>query len=121
MAHWCKIACMSTEALHKVPQVTRGDRLRMSLRDAGVGVQEMADYLGVGRNTVSRWINDKIPPSKQTFRLWAMRTGVPLVWLETGAAPVVGPGPEGYTARDLNPEPADLVSRMIRFRLGGVA
>lgn len=84
--------------------------MRMALRDAGVGVQEIADYLDVARNTVSRWINDRGEPSKQTMRLWAIRTGVPLVWLETGAAPTEPSGPEGYTTRDSNPEPADLAS-----------
>ena len=62
-----------------VPQFTRGDRMRIALRHAGVGVQEMADYLGVGRNTVSTWINDRITPSRQTVMLWAMRCGVPVI------------------------------------------
>ena len=82
--------------------------MRIALRHAGVGVQEMADYLGVGRNTVSTWINDRITPSRQTVMLWAMRCGVPVIWLETGQAPAE-PGPDGgsYTTRDSNPEPAD--------------
>jgi transcriptional regulator with XRE-family HTH domain len=41
----------------------------------------MADYLGVARNTVSTWINGRIAPSKQTLRLWALRTGVDYEWL----------------------------------------
>jgi transcriptional regulator with XRE-family HTH domain len=45
-----------------------------SLRQANIGVQDMADYLDVARNTVSTWTHDKISPSKQTLRLWAMRT-----------------------------------------------
>jgi transcriptional regulator with XRE-family HTH domain len=55
--------------------------MRKALREADIGVQEMADYLGVARNTVSTWINGRIPPSKQTLRLWAMRTGVSYEWL----------------------------------------
>lgn len=107
----CNNLCMSTQVIgpSRIPQQTRGDRMRMALRHAGVGVQEMASYLGVARNTVSTWINDRITPSKQTLRLWAMRCAVPLVWLETGKAPDE-PGPEGlsYTTRDSNPEPAGL-------------
>ena len=84
------------------------DRMRRALRISGVTVQDVADYLGVARNTVSTWINGHIVPSKQTLRLWAMRTGVPFAWLETGQVPADdGKGPESYTTRDLNPEPAD--------------
>jgi len=61
--------------------------MRRVLRHAGIGVQEMADYLDVDRSTVSTWINDRIEPSTQTLRLWSMRTGVPLEWLRHGDEP----------------------------------
>jgi transcriptional regulator with XRE-family HTH domain len=64
-----------------VPSWDLADRMRKSLRHADIGVQEMADYLGVARNTVSTWINGRIEPSTQTLRLWAMRTGVSYKWL----------------------------------------
>ena len=102
------------------------DRMRKSLRVTGIGVQEMADYLDVARNTVGNWINGRIHPSTQTLRLWALRTGVSFEWLRDGteAAPA-GPGggmtdPRGRDAtpgaegddecaiRDSNPEPADM-------------
>ena len=91
-----------------IPEFTQGDRLRVALRHAGIGVQEMADYLDVTRGSVGNWINDRVAPSKQTMRLWSLRTGVSLDWLETGKAPTFPSGPEGwYTSRDSNPEPAD--------------
>lgn len=81
--------------------------MALALEVAGVGVQEMADYLGVDRGTVGRWINGRGPATKQTLRLWALRTGVSLDWLETGLAPAGTPGPDGEcAARDSNPEPA---------------
>lgn len=65
----------------------------MALRDAGVSVGEMADYLEVDRNTVSRWTSDRIKPKRQTLVAWSLKTGVPLEWLEKGTAPdPVGPG-----------------------------
>jgi transcriptional regulator with XRE-family HTH domain len=64
-----------------VPSWDMADRMRKSLRHADLGVQEIADYLGVARNTVSTWINGRIEPSTQTLRLWAMRTGVSFEWL----------------------------------------
>lgn len=83
------------------------DRLRRALRVSGVGVQDMAEYLGVGRNTVSTWINGRIVPSRAMLRLFALRTGFPLEWLETGAAPSPdgGNGADECAPRDLNPEP----------------
>jgi transcriptional regulator with XRE-family HTH domain len=67
-----------------VPQWDTSDRMRKALRHAGIGVQEMADYLDVSRNTVSTWINGRISPSTQTLRLWAMRCGVSFSWLANG-------------------------------------
>jgi transcriptional regulator with XRE-family HTH domain len=64
-----------------VPEWDLADRLRKALRQADVGVQEIASYLGVDRSTVSTWINGRIKPSVQTKRLWALRTGVPYAWL----------------------------------------
>ena len=60
------------------------DRMRKSLRVGRVTPGEMADYLAVGGNTVSTWINGRITPSYSTLRLWALRTGVPLTWLHHG-------------------------------------
>ena len=74
---------MSENPVH-VPRWDLADRMRKSLRDADLGVQDMADYLEVRRNTVSNWINGHNPPSAQTLRLWAMRCGVPLRWLRDG-------------------------------------
>jgi transcriptional regulator with XRE-family HTH domain len=63
------------------PEWDLADRMRKSLRSAGLGVQDMADYLEVSRGTVSNWINGRIRPGGQTLRLWALRTGVPYDWL----------------------------------------
>ena len=79
-----------------VPEWDIGDRMRKSLRVAKMTNQDMADYLGVARETISTWLSGRITPTKQTTMLWAMRTGVPHEWITTGCTP-----------RDLNPEPTD--------------
>jgi transcriptional regulator with XRE-family HTH domain len=81
-----------------VPEFELEDRMRVSMRRAGVGVSAMADYFGVRRETVGTWINGRIRPGTQSLRLWALRTGVPYEWLRTG---------EVCAIRDSNPEPAD--------------
>jgi transcriptional regulator with XRE-family HTH domain len=83
-----------------VPEFDLADRMRKALRTSGVGVQEMADYLGVARNTVSTWINGRIEPSTQTKRLWALRTGVSFEWLEHGeVTPANDEGTRAATTR----------------------
>lgn len=77
-----------------VPQWTVGDRMGKSLAHSGVSVADMADYLGVHRNTISAYTNSRQAPKRQTLLLWAMRTGVPVEWLETGElAPQSPPTP----------------------------
>lgn len=93
-----------------VPEFDMADRLRKALRHADVGVQEIADYLGVSRNTVGAWINGRTPPATAFVRLWAMRTGVPFEWLQNGTSPHRGPG-EGLSQTvlprmDSNHQPA---------------
>lgn len=100
-----------------VPEFDTADRMRKALRVGDVGVQEMADYLGVARNTVGNWINGRNEPSVQTLRLWALRTGVPFRWLETGEAPT-GTNPDGggeCPQSGSNRRPADYKSDVLSF------
>lgn len=70
-----------------IPAETVGDRLERSLKHAKVGVQEMAEHLGLSRNQTGRYINDRTPVPKAVLRVWALRCGVPYSWLVTGNAP----------------------------------
>lgn len=92
----------STEGLF-VPEWDLADRLTKSLRVAKMSVQEMADYLDVHRNSVGAWMNGRTPPTTQTLRLWAMRTGVPFEWLKTGAGEHHGPSDDGGGAVSSGP------------------
>lgn len=75
-----------------------GDRLAKALHVAGLTSQDMAEALEVSRNTVSNYINGNTKPRKLYLREWALKTGVPLEWLETGAFPGI-PETEKATAR----------------------
>ncbi len=73
------------------------DRLAKALDVANVSSIEMADYLGVSRTTISNYTSGRTPVKKQTLRLWAMRTGIPLVWIETGEFGDDDPGDGGIS------------------------
>lgn len=109
---------MSTQQAERVPALTLGWRMKMALGDDSV--QEMANYLGVSRATLSRWMADKGAPPKRAYLMqWALRTNVPLVWLETGETPT-GPGPDGgledeRARRYSKPQPSD--PKVLPFRI----
>lgn len=78
-----------------VPEFTLGDRLGKALRYGDVSASDMALYLDVHRNTISAYVNDRQPVKGGTLRLWALRTGVSMEWLEHGVGTVGPPGPDG--------------------------
>lgn len=92
----------------QVPQWTVGDRLRKARTTTGLTAKAFADEIGISTKTALDAESDKRAPRRITLLAYAMRSGVPVEWLETGNAPQPKPGGEGlYTARDSNPEPAD--------------
>lgn len=76
-----------------IPVWDMADRLKKSLRDINLGVQEMADYLGVSRNTVTNWTSGRVDIPKPELRLWSLRVGVPYEWLKDGLSPTTGRKP----------------------------
>lgn len=94
------MVCMS-----KAPTTDRYEfrlrhRLLLALELGGLGVQEMAEYLGLSRNTVSSYLHDRSTPTKAVLRAWAARCDVSFEWLATGE----NPG-QGYQGARLNPLP----------------
>lgn len=85
---------MATEG--NVPQFDKADRLGKALEHGAVSVQTMADELGVSRGTISNYLHRRTDPSRSTLIVWALRTGVPLTWLENGIDPTQPTGgPDG--------------------------
>lgn len=78
-----------------IPVFHIGDRLEKALDVAGVSHQAMADYLGCSRNTIGNYIALRSPVSIGTLRLWALKTGVPLEWIENGPGETAPTPPDG--------------------------
>lgn len=73
---------MEAQAL---PEFDLADRMRKTLRESGIGISEMALYLGVSRASVSNWINGRVVPTGPTLLAWAAKCGVTSEWLVGGA------------------------------------
>lgn len=70
----------------RVPEWTVGDRLRAAReKKAQLDQGPFAELIGVSRGTVSNYERGSVDHYKPiVLRAWAMATGVPVEWLETG-------------------------------------
>lgn len=78
----------------RIPEFTVGERMRKAREEAGLSQEEMATEIGIARRSIGRY-EAGTAVKKSVLLLYAMRTQVPVEWLETGKC----------TPRDLNPEP----------------
>ena len=92
----------------------QGERMRKSLKVAGISVTAMAEYMGVARETVSTWLNGRNKPATAAVKLWALRTGAPYEWIVNGfvkqeTPPLSSDGvlDSECARRDSNPQPSD--------------
>lgn len=106
-----------------VPEWTIADRMRKSREHAGLDQGELAELIGIARNTVSNYERAQTEPRRPALIAWSMATGVPLAWLETGTAPhPEGPAPDGekLPRLDSNQEPAVYRSAQVSGTLAPV-
>lgn len=64
-----------------IPEFTLGDRLRKARELRGLEQQELAEQLGIHRQSVARYEKGDAEPRKPVMTLWAIVTGVDLEWL----------------------------------------
>ena len=88
-----------------IPEWTQGDRLRKARQLTGLTAREFADEIGVASKTVNDAENDRRSVRRITLNAWALCTGVPRIWLETGQAPAGKPGPDSHDVRHHGLEP----------------
>ncbi|MGP4975833.1 helix-turn-helix domain-containing protein [Brachybacterium tyrofermentans] len=83
-----------------VPSFTVADRLRKAREVTGMDQTEFAEHAGLSRAGVSNAERGESTPRRSTLKLWALASGVPLAWIETGEAP----SPDGEGASVVRPE-----------------
>ena len=90
---------MSEPHAYEALQWTLQDRMLKALHFAGKSNQDIAHDLGVHRNTIANYLGGRTPIDRRTIMAWALATGVPVDWLESGKEPSGGgDGPEGQAA-----------------------
>lgn len=90
---------MTQQPTGGVPQFTIGDRLRKSRETTGMDQGQFAEHIGVSRGTVSNYERDAGEhPRPIVLKAWAMATGVPLSWIETGVIDINPTPPDGGEA-----------------------
>ncbi|WP_424309791.1 helix-turn-helix domain-containing protein [Gordonia sp. (in: high G+C Gram-positive bacteria)] len=79
----------------QIPEFDLGDRLKKAIEVSDLSVAAMAEYVGVTRETLSRYLNGRQDAPIAIIRLISIRTGVPFGWLQTGKTPADPDGPDG--------------------------
>lgn len=85
---------MTEQTAGATPEFTLGDRLRKARELMGMDQAPFAEHIGVSRGTVSnyeRGLTEHYKPI--VLRAWALASGVPLEWLESGTPPTNAPTP----------------------------
>lgn len=81
----------------QVPQWSVQDRLRKAREHAGMTQLELAETIGVSRNSVSNYESGVTRPRQIVLNQWSLATGVPLSWLTSGE------GDDGVRHQGLEP------------------
>lgn len=76
----------SSHQVGRVPAWSMSDRLRKARESADMSQTDLGEAMGVARSTVAR-SEQTGAVRRQTLITWALATGVPIQWLETGEAP----------------------------------
>jgi len=60
--------------------------MESKMEDRWLSVDEMGEYLGVKRDTVYKWINEKGMPAHRMGRLWKFKKNEVDDWVKAGSA-----------------------------------
>ena len=60
--------------------------MESKMEDRWLSVDEIGDYLGIKRDTVYKWINEKSMPAHKIGRLWKFKKDEVDEWVRSGGA-----------------------------------
>lgn len=65
---------------------TQARQASLPIEDRWISVDEIAAYLGIKRDTVYKWIDDKSMPAHRVGRYWKFRKDEVDAWVRSGGA-----------------------------------
>lgn len=74
------------------PRITQRHRLRIAREEAGYDQHQLAEAIGVSRNTINNAEKGRVEPRRIVLNAWAMACGVPVSWIITGQEAPAGGG-----------------------------
>lgn len=86
-----------------IPEFELTDRLRRAREYAQLDQGELAEELGISRNSVGNYENGRRTPTRPYLLAWADVTGVDAFWLETGMAPAENDGSQVVRPKGFEP------------------
>jgi len=113
---------MTAQRYERIPEWTLGDRLRKARSLTGLNSRDFADLIGVSQKTINNAEGDTHGVRKIVLNAWAMATGVPVAWLETGSEPDGDGGGDGdYASSTLVRSYGSSLAKLHAPRLARVA
>lgn len=89
----------------KVPPIEVRHRLRIAREFAGLEQDQLAESIGISRNSVGNAEKGRVKPRPITINAWALACGVPRSWILTGEEPTDRPD-GGSELRIIRPKAA---------------
>ena len=65
------------------------------MQDRWLSVDEIAEYLGVSKDTIYGWVSTKGMPGHKVGRFWKFKREEIDEWVRAGGAAMASPGEEG--------------------------
>ncbi|MBF0262090.1 MAG: helix-turn-helix domain-containing protein [Magnetococcales bacterium] len=69
------------------------------MADRWLSVDEIADHLGIKRDTVYKWVSERQMPGHKIGRLWKFNQHEVDEWVRSGGANISSPETESYEIR----------------------
>lgn len=79
-----------------VPE-TVGERIKLAMKNAGLGNQDLAEAIGVSAQAVSDWRNNRAMPKDENFEAMSEVLNRPVAWLRYGTRDALRVGEESQT------------------------
>src|SRR6185312_17082549 len=97
-----------------IPDMRPADWMRKAREAAGLDQEQLAELIGVSRQTISNTERGVSQPRRILVNAWSLATGVPVEWLLTGRVSDPPDGPSDVPPAGFEPATHGLELRQLR-------